>query len=54
MAVHVVDHPLVRHKLGLLRKHDVSTSLFRDVTKEIARLLTYWSSPRFDRTPRQR
>ena len=41
MAVHVVDHPLVKHKLGLLRKHDVSTSLFRDVTKEIARLLTY-------------
>lgn len=41
MAVHVVDHPLVRHKLGLLRKHDVSTSLFRDATKEIARLLTY-------------
>jgi len=41
MAVHVVDHPLVKHKLGLLRKHDVSTSLFRDVTKEISRLLTY-------------
>ncbi|MBU1230407.1 MAG: uracil phosphoribosyltransferase [Proteobacteria bacterium] len=41
MAVYVVEHPLVRHKLGLLRKHDVSTSLFRDATKEIARLLTY-------------
>ncbi len=41
MAVHVVNHPLVQHKLGLLRKHDITTSLFRDVTKEIARLLTY-------------
>lgn len=41
MAVHVVSHPLVQHKLGLLRKHDITTSLFRDVTKEIARLLTY-------------
>ncbi len=41
MPVHVVTHPLVQHKLGLLRKHDITTSLFRDVTKEIARLLTY-------------
>ncbi|OIN98184.1 MAG: uracil phosphoribosyltransferase [Desulfovibrionaceae bacterium CG1_02_65_16] len=41
MAVHVAQHPLVKHKLGLLRKHDITTSLFRDVTQEIARLLTY-------------
>jgi len=41
MAVHVAQHPLVKHKLGLLRKHDITTSLFRDVTKELARLLTY-------------
>lgn len=41
MAVHVAQHPLVKHKLGLLRKHDITTSLFRDVTKEVARLLTY-------------
>ena len=36
MAVHVAQHPLVKHKLGLLRKHDITTSLFRDVTKELA------------------
>ena len=41
MAVHVVDHPLVRHKLGLLRKDDISTSRFRDLATEISRLLTY-------------
>jgi len=41
MAVQVAQHPLVKHKLGLLRKHDITTSLFRDVTKELARLLTY-------------
>jgi len=41
MAVHVAQHPLVKHKLGLLRKHDITTSLFRNVTQEIARLLTY-------------
>lgn len=39
--VHVVDHPLVRHKLGILRRDDVSTKNFREVANEIARLLTY-------------
>ncbi|MCM0756724.1 uracil phosphoribosyltransferase [Desulfovibrio aminophilus] len=41
MSVFVVDHPLVRHKLGILRKHDLPTSLFRDVATEVSRLLTY-------------
>lgn len=41
MAVHVVDHPLVRHKLGLLRESDISTSRFRALAQEISRLLTY-------------
>jgi uracil phosphoribosyltransferase len=41
VSVFVVDHPLVRHKLGILRKHDLPTSLFRDVATEVSRLLTY-------------
>jgi len=41
MPVTVVDHPLVRHKVGLLRQKDISTKAFRDVANEIARLLTY-------------
>ena len=41
MALHVVNHPLVRHKLGLLRRESTSTSEFRMVAKEIGRLLTY-------------
>ena len=44
MALHVVDHPLVRHKLGLLRKENTSTSEFRMLAKEIARMLTYEAS----------
>ena len=32
MAVHVVDHPLVRHNLGILRKDSTSTSEFRSVS----------------------
>jgi len=41
LPLHVVDHPLVRHKLGLLRRADTSTSKFRDLTREITNLLTY-------------
>ncbi len=41
MTVHVVDHPLVRHKVGLLRQKDISTKDFRALASEIARLLTY-------------
>ncbi|MFP4315170.1 MAG: uracil phosphoribosyltransferase [Desulfovibrionales bacterium] len=41
MAVHIVDHPLVKHKLGLMRKHDISTKNFRELASELARLLTY-------------
>jgi len=41
MNVHVADHPLIRHKLGLMRKRDLSTKQFRELSSEIARLLTY-------------
>ncbi|MBM9520862.1 uracil phosphoribosyltransferase [Desulforhopalus vacuolatus] len=41
MSVHVVNHPLIKHKLGLMRQHDVSTKDFRDLASELARLLTY-------------
>lgn len=41
MAVHVVDHPLVKHKLGLLRQVGLSTKDFRALSNEVARLLTY-------------
>ena len=37
----VVDHPLVRHKLGLLRDRDTPTAQFRQVTREISLLLGY-------------
>ena len=47
MAVHVVDHPLVRHKLGILRKDSTSTSEFRSVSNEIARLLIYEATKGF-------
>lgn len=41
MNVHVADHPLINHKLGLMRQKDISTKDFRDLSSEVARLLTY-------------
>ncbi|MFO7717041.1 MAG: uracil phosphoribosyltransferase [Desulfohalobium sp.] len=41
MSVYVVKHPLVKHKLGLMRQNAISTKDFRDLASEVARLLTY-------------
>ncbi len=39
--VHVVDHPLVQHKLTLMRKKEASTNSFRRLLNELATLMTY-------------
>src|SRR5690554_675148 len=44
MPIHEVNHPLIRHKLGLMRKADLSTKNFREMSQEIAALLTYEAS----------
>ena len=41
MATIELRHPLVRHKIGLMREADISTKKFRELTAELARLLTY-------------
>ena len=41
MPLHIVDHPLVKHKLGILRRHDLPVREFRAVSNELCRLLTY-------------
>ncbi len=40
-TVTVIDHPLVQHKLTLMRKKNTSTTRFRDLLSEISLLLTY-------------
>lgn len=47
MPVIAVTHPLVRHKIGLLREADISTKKFRELTGEIARLLAYEATSDF-------
>ena len=41
MSVHVVEHPLIKHKLGLMRENNIATKDFRDLASELANLLTY-------------
>lgn len=41
MAVYAIDHPLVKHKVGLMRSANLSTKLFRELASEVAELLTY-------------
>jgi uracil phosphoribosyltransferase len=39
--VHIVNHPLVQHKLTLMRERDRSIKSFRELTNEIGMLLCY-------------
>lgn len=41
MAVYEIKHPLVQHKLGLMRKQGISTKHFRELSGEVGNLLTY-------------
>lgn len=39
--VHVINNPLIQHKLTIIRDKNTGTKDFRDVVNEIARLLAY-------------
>lgn len=41
MAVHEIRHPLIQHKLGLMREAGISTKHFRELASEVGNLLTY-------------
>ncbi|MCW8883740.1 MAG: uracil phosphoribosyltransferase [Motiliproteus sp.] len=41
MAVHEIKHPLIQHKIGLMRKNGISTKHFRELAGEVGNLLTY-------------
>ena len=47
MNLTVIDHPLVKHKLTLMREAECSTYRFRTLTKELARLMAYEASRDF-------
>ena len=48
MKVVEVNHPLIKHKLGLMREGDISTKRFRELAAEVGSLLTYEASKDFE------
>ncbi|WP_068623131.1 uracil phosphoribosyltransferase [Trichococcus ilyis] len=38
---HVMNHPLIQHKLTIIREKDCGTKVFREVVSEIAMLMAY-------------
>ncbi|TLU61852.1 uracil phosphoribosyltransferase [Thalassotalea litorea] len=44
MQISQLSHPLVRHKLGLLRNKNISTQKFRQLVTELSIMLTYEAS----------
>lgn len=48
MKVVEVNHPLIQHKLGLLRHADISTREFRQLTRELGTLLAFSASSDFE------
>ncbi|MBX7434487.1 uracil phosphoribosyltransferase [Mycobacterium sp. Y57] len=40
-GVHLVDHPLVQHKITLMRRKDASTNSFRRLVHEVSALMAY-------------
>jgi len=41
MAIRKIDHPLLRHKVGLMREAGISSKKFRELAGEVGNLLTY-------------
>lgn len=41
--VHILDHPLIRHKVAIIRDKNTDTKNFRDIISEIATLMAYES-----------
>ncbi|MCL1065491.1 uracil phosphoribosyltransferase [Shewanella olleyana] len=48
MKVVEVKHPLIRHKVGLMREAEISTKRFRELATEVGSLLTYEATADFE------
>lgn len=48
MNITIINHPLVQHKLSLMREANCSTYKFRTLTNEIGRLMAYEASRDFE------
>ena len=39
--VYIMDHPLIQHKITILRKKETTTGLFRSTVEEISMMMCY-------------
>ncbi|MBM3461597.1 MAG: uracil phosphoribosyltransferase [Armatimonadetes bacterium] len=51
MPLHVVDHPLIQHKMSILRHKDTGPKEFRELVEEIAMLMAYEATRNFPLEP---
>lgn len=47
MTVYASQHPLVKHKISLLRQDDISVKAFRELTQEVSTLLAFEATANF-------
>ena len=40
-TIHVIDHPMIQHKLTIMRKKETGSKDFRELLKEISLLMGY-------------
>jgi len=51
MPLRVVDHPLLKHKITIIRNADTSTKKFRELVDEVTQLLAYEATRNLETTP---
>ena len=51
VELRVMDHPLVSHKLTLLRSQDTTSPVFRQLVEELVTLLAYEATREVDVVP---
>ena len=53
MSLHIIKHPVIEHKLSVLRKEETPTNEFRTIVSEIASLMTYEITRNLELKPRE-
>lgn len=53
MSLHEIKHPLIQHKLGLMRSVETSTRSFRQLAAEVGCLLTYEATKDLELEPHE-
>jgi len=51
MPLHVVDHPLIQHKITIMRSVETSTKKFRELAGEVTQLLAYEATRKLTVSP---